>query len=272
MKENLFLEPEIFVDLIEKRVAELEQLLARKKIELSKAPSGRLRISGMGTGAQFYILNEKNDTNGKYLPVSQKKLARSIAQRDYDKKLVAEIETELKALRRAAGSCAGKRIEKIYDSLSVQRKKLVEPAFIPEKMYVQQWLEVEYSGKDFYEGSPNYYTENGERVRSKSEILIANMLKKFEVPYRYEFPLEVKNFGTVFPDFMCLNRFTRREFYWEHFGLMDDSEYSLKMQKKLELYALNGIFPGENLIATFESDVVPLNLKVVEALIRKYLL
>ena len=69
-----------------------------------------------------------------------------------------------------------------------------------------------------------------ERVRSKSEVIIADTLARHGVPYRYEYPLKLKSgrdgaFRTIHPDFLCLNVRTRAEFYWEHFGLMDDPDY-----------------------------------------------
>ncbi|MFQ6929598.1 MAG: hypothetical protein ACLRR3_00115 [Eubacterium sp.] len=38
-------------------------------------------------------------------------------------------------------------------------------------------------------------------------------------------PLRLKGYGTVKPDFTVLNKRTRHEYVWEHFGMMDDSIY-----------------------------------------------
>ena len=46
----------------------------------------------------------------------------------------------------------------------------------------------------------NYITDAGERVRSKSELVIANLLYKNNIPYMYECPLKINN-NTVYPDF-----------------------------------------------------------------------
>ena len=37
-----------------------------------------------------------------------------------------------------------------------------------------------------------FYTRKGERVRSKSELIIAEELQRYQVPYLYEKPLELK--------------------------------------------------------------------------------
>jgi len=72
--------------------------------------------------------------------------------------------------------------------------------------------------------APELYTAKGERVRSKSEIIIADSLMRAGVPYRYEFPIILNGYGKIYPDFTVLNVGLRKELYWEHLGMMDDSE------------------------------------------------
>ena len=60
--------------------------------------------------------------------------------------------------------------------------------------------------------------------------------------------------------------------YWEHFGMMDNEDYTHKAFRKLEIYALNQILPTYNLITTYESRENPLNPEIVEQIIRMYFL
>ena len=53
---------------------------------------------------------------------------------------------------------------------------------------------------------------------------------------------------------------------------MDDLEYARKAIKKIETYEKNGIFPGQNLILTFETLQDGLDMKVVEKLVKAYLI
>ena len=64
---------------------------------------------------------------------------------------------------------------------------------------------------------------------------------------------------------------TRREFAWEHFGMMDDPDYAARATEKLELYAENGFFPGKNLIITMETPAKPLSSKLLKSVIKTYL-
>ena len=92
------------------------------------------------------------------------------------------------------------------------------------------------------------------------------------IPYHYEKPLHINGYRTIYPDYTVLNVRTRREYYWEHFGIMHQPDYCEKAIKKIESMQRNGIFIGDKLILTFESLNHPLNIRIVEGLIKKYLL
>ena len=132
-------------------------------------------------------------------------------------------------------------------------------------------MNVEYEKKAFEENAPDFFTVNGERVRSKSEILIADALKRRNIPYRYEYPLQIPGTGKVHPDFICLNVRNRKVYIWEHNGMMSDSKYSDYAIKRIEMYALAGYYPGETLILSFETDTRPLSSRIIGDNINKYL-
>ena len=66
------------------------------------------------------------------------------------------------------------------------------------------------------------------------------------IPYKYEAPIQLKGYGTVYPDFTLLNVRTREIYYWEHLGMMDNQEYIQKTFVKINTFVINGIFPGKN--------------------------
>ena len=108
----------------------------------------------------------------------------------------------------------------------------------------------------------------GVRVRSKSEVIIADALSRAGIPFRYEYPTGIKGWGTLYPDFTCLDTRTREEIIWEHFGLMGDHDYTENAVQKIARYAASGYILGKNFIATFESGATPLSVKQVQAYIR----
>ena len=82
----------------------------------------------------------------------------------------------------------------------------------------------------------------------------------------------MKGLGVVHPDFTLLSRKTRREIYWEHDGKMDDPAYARNAVRKIQAYEENGIYPGETLILTFETEKTILNVGMVKRLVDRYLL
>ena len=52
---------------------------------------------------------------------------------------------------------------------------------------------------------------------------------------------------------------------------MDNPEYARAAIRKIECYKKNGIYPGENLILTFETQQNVLDFKIIEEMIDRYL-
>ena len=279
------LSPNQLAPQIEKRLAELQNLLFTKKKSYEKAPQGRIRISQNGGHPEYYLVTERGSLRGKYLPHSQKTLARQLAQKDYDARLIKLLQKEISALQNYMKQTSnGRAIPELYDSLCPARRSLITPAILTNEQYAARWQDVSWTGRPFASDAPYICTARGERVRSKSEVIIADTLFRHNIPYRYEFPITLKrinpddirrDFGssiTLYPDFLCLNTRTRTEFYWEHFGLMDSTEYSNNAAGKLRLYTENGILAGRNLIITMETQTEPPSIKALEKLIEEFLL
>lgn len=289
------LPPNIIAPLIEKRLADLQKILTAKKKSYEKAPQGRIRISQNGGHPEYYLVTERGSLRGKYLPHSQKTLARQLAQKDYDARLIKLLQNEISALQiYLKQTDQGRAISELYDSLCPARRALITAVTLTDEQYAAHWQEVSWTGRPFAPDAPYICTARGERVRSKSEVIIADTLFRHKIPYRYEFPLTLRrsseapfhsdfdklnhrNSGsgssiTLYPDFLCLNTRTRTEFYWEHFGLMDSTEYSNNAAGKLRLYTENGLLPGRNLIITMETQTEPPSIKALEKLIEEFLL
>ena len=90
-----------------------------------------------------------------------------------------------------------------------------------------------------------------------------------DLPYFYEAPLDLKGFGTVFPDFAILDLAHRKTVYLEHFGMMDDAEYCQKALNKIQAYVMNHFWPGDTLLCTFETSQMPLNTICLDEMLRK---
>lgn len=86
-------------------------------------------------------------------------------------------------------------------------------------------------------------TQRGDKVRSKSEASIADMLYSEGIDYHYELPLSVPGRRPMKPDFTILNEVQNETLYIEHLGLSDNPKYMEMWEKKLQSYRLLNILP-----------------------------
>ena len=256
---------------LEDRMCKLKKIIKEKEKSLRKAPQGIVNVHSSRGRVQYYYKENSSDKVRRYLKENEKLLVKDLCQKDYDEKVLDTAQKELKILEKLHKIYRNKVCEEIFETLNEHRQKFIVPLRIPDKEFIEKWESETYERPGFAADYPEYYTDKEERVRSKSEVLIANALKSQGIPYKYECPLYLDNGFTYHPDFKILTMKNRKIVYWEHFGKMDDPEYVEKVVRKLNAYAQNDIFPGKNLIVTFEDGKRPLNLKMIHMMIEQYL-
>lgn len=252
-----------------RRAEYLEDLIAQKKEAAFNAPEGRLRISSSHGKTQYLLRTPKSKE--KYLTVKDIELAERIAQRQYDEKVLRAAEAELDSLNKLLLRYKKGSVEDIFEKLPEGRRQIVKPVFITDDEYIRQWQGKPYKGLGFEEGDPEIYNDSGLRVRSKSEAFISNRYNARGIPFKFEEPLYLKGFGTVYPDFRVLNVRYRKEYIHEHLGKMDDPVYVEDNIRKIKAYIKNGYTIGKNLLLTFETHAYPLNINEIDDLIEKFL-
>lgn len=253
------------------REKQLEKIRQKKMSQISMFPEGRLEISYHHKNKVQYYRKLSTMDRGTYIKVKDKDLAINLAQKDYDQKVLKSIDKELQAIKKFKSSFPKTTAEQVYEKLHRERQKLVDPINLPDDEFLKQWEEFKYKGKGFDDNMPELYTDKNERVRSKSEVIIADSLYKANIPYRYECPLELINGLVIYPDFTLLNTKTRENVYWEHLGMMDDANYAEKAIQKINTYMQNGIYLGKNLLVTFETRNNPINHRTIDVIISAYL-
>ena len=247
----------------------LENIVEKAKAGLSGTPEGHLRISKDKNRIRYYHCTE--DNSGIYIPKSDILLPKKLAQKTYNLSVIKKAEARLKQIKKITKDYSDDEIEELFTSLHVDRQALVEPVEPTWEQLLDAWHTEEYQGKVFQEGTAVILTEKGERVRSKSEKILADFFYRRNILYKYEKPLYLSGYGTVYPDFTFLSKKTGKEIYWEHEGMMDKPEYAKAAIRKIESYQKNDIFPGDRLILTFETEQSILNTKTIEGLVNKYL-
>ena len=93
---NELIPPDQLAPLLQKRLLQLNEALTQLKKTQKKPPAGHLRIAQKGTNRNyFYHYTSPDDLNGKYIPKKQIELAKTLAQKDYNLKLIKQIEKEI---------------------------------------------------------------------------------------------------------------------------------------------------------------------------------
>lgn len=249
----------------------LEKIIHTSQRELKNAPEGTLRLSTSQNRPQYYHCTKNSKKNGTYISRENKFLIQQLAQKSYNEKVLKCAEKRLSQIRKITKDYNDHEIEEIFKKEHIERKKLIQPVEPTWEQKMKSWAAEVYQGKEFQDNVPLIFTERGERVRSKSEKIMADYFFRNNIEYKYERPLLLKGYGTVYPDFTFLSRRTGEEIYWEHDGKMDDPTYARNAVKKIEAYENNNIFPGERLILTFETEYTILSTKTIEKLVEKYL-
>jgi hypothetical protein len=113
-------------------------------------------------------------------------------------------------------------------------------------------------------------TKTGILVRSKSEVIIANILTDLGIHYEYEKPLYSRNDPRDFrlPDFTIY--YGGEAFYWEHLGMLNDPVYKEEWEKKKKWYEDNGY--AERLIISKDKPDGGINSKEIEEIAKKEIL
>lgn len=110
------------IPVLKTRIFELSNLLAIKQKALKAAPEGNLRISKSNGTVQYYHKSTSEKTGGHYILAKNKNLAQQLAQKEYDKKVLAAANQELKLLNRTLHQyeqlqLQNKIVEKIFQSI-----------------------------------------------------------------------------------------------------------------------------------------------------------
>ena len=250
-----------------KESRKLEEQIKKLKRKIEELPDGKLMRGTNGKYGQWF---SSDGHFRKYISKKQKALIEKLAIKKYLSYQLEDCENEKRAIefylrhhREDVGKAERFLIEKS------EYRELLSPYFKAKSMELQEWLQEPFEQNTQYNENLILKTISGNKVRSKSEVIIDTLLYINKIPFRYECALKIGR-KTYYPDFTIRHPKTGNVFYWEHFGKMDDEEYVRKAYAKLQNYTLNGIIPSVNLIMTFETLEQPLSAEDVMEVIEKY--
>lgn len=247
----------------------LKEQIKQLEEELQHVPPGKISITQDGERFRWIHLNNGKKT---YIPKSNLKLAEQLSYKKYLSLLLAESTHEKMAidLYLKHHIPAKPKSEELITE-SPEYKRLLAPFFQPLSEELDAWMHESYIKSQNHPEHLIHKTASGNLVRSKSEAMIDMVLYTNHIPFRYECALVLGDV-TVFPDFTTRHPKNGKTYYWEHFGLMDNPEYSAKAFSKLQLYNSYEITPSIQLITTYETKEHPLSLTEIERIAAQYFL
>ncbi len=255
---------------VKEREIFLRGIIREKQEALKKAPAGSVFSSQSNKTTQFY---QRTSQGGKQYLNKNNPLIPMLAQKEYNKNVLHAAEKEIKYIQKLSLLYDEKeRVEDQFAKLHPAKQPLIVPIVPSDEESIRIWLSRPYNKLRFKEGQICYYTDRGEAVRSKSEVIIANLLAIHGIPYKYECPLMLRDNYYVWPDFTILRIRDRQELYWEHLGLIDKPDYLARNEQKIRDYERAGFFPGKRLILSWETEADPLDTRIVERMIQEYCL
>lgn len=109
-----------------------------------------------------------------------------------------------------------------------------------------------YLGTEKHQLARIYKANDGTQVRSKSEVIISNLLSAAGIKYEYEKKLYYSEDKWIEPDF-TIELPNGKELYWEHIGMLGREEYDTRWGEKIDIYKRH--FPN-CMVKTYESGAL----------------
>ena len=160
-------------------------------------------------------------------------------------------------LTRAKSHCTLLIEEDIAPLLRLRRREMSQLARINSSLFVFRPVDAAMEDlASWYQEGKIHKALTGDMVRSKSEVIIANLLHARDIPFTYEMPLRAPDGTMKLPDFTV--QWAGQTWYWEHEGMLHDSKYRAAQKEKHHWYTDHG-FAGRLIVTTegtgFDSKV-----------------
>ena len=176
------------------------------------------------------------------------------------------VSTELvyTALTRASRHCTLLVERDVSSLLDARRRENARTPQINSSLFAFRFAPPELTHRrGWYEAGKIHRALSGDMVRSKSEVIISNLLHQYEVPFTYETPLLAPDGTMKLPDFSVT--WQGETYFWEHLGLLDQKEYSDQWRAKREWY--ERWFPNRLLVTEDGSNLSHDSVEIIRTLV-----
>lgn len=251
-----------FKDILTERYNVLSDTVERLKTELESFPEGRVYVKHQDNRYYYYQVNGDDE---KYISKKDADTIRALVQKSYVSDVIRASECERDLIKSILDGYCAVTPEDVFNDLPDERKRYASPVYFGHR-FADNWANEQYDRSPVTGG---YITMKGDKVRSKSEVIIADRLWLNGIPYRYECPLMV-NGKIIHPDFTVLRLSDNKLIYHEHCGMADKNDYAENMVIRINDYNKEGIYLGDRLFLSFETSSTPLDVSVIDNLINTH--
>ncbi len=254
---------------IKEELDSIQQELYSIQLQLSNLPPGKIYYAKNGQYTRWYQSDGHTST---YISKSNFNIAQALAYKKYLLLKMEYLSKEYKILT----SCFNRhnsntnKAEKLLQECN-EYNKILSDYLHTNIIHETAWENALYDQNPHFPEQLLHTSISKNILRSKSEYMIDSALFSAGISYRYECKLILDN-NIFYPDFTILHPISKNILYWEHFGMIDNPDYSKKAFDKLRFYASHNILPNINLITTFETSKKPLTYDQIEKILDFYLL
>lgn len=238
------------------RLENLRSVKASRLLELHEYSDTFLKVSSRRS-KKYYYAKKKGAEARVYLGDDSNQEVRNIREFRYLKELIDSLDSEIAFLRALNEG----HLDISYDAVSERLPFIYRDPLLPGYTSglsdaAKKWkAQKEREKKPYKQKNPEILimrSLDGTLMRSKSEVIIANMLISYGIPFVYELP-HVINGIMVYSDFTALSTIDfRSEVIIEHEGLMNDPNYQRIFLNKVNGYLAEGLIPGRDVFFTFD--------------------
>ncbi|MEI6132501.1 MAG: hypothetical protein WCQ41_06740 [Bacillota bacterium] len=273
MDSQLKNQDDYYMSLTHEEMAITEKQIAILKTEQQKMPDGNLVRKLMNGVVRYYHsvkYGDGKERSQKYLSQKDKELIDKLRRKQFVKESLKCLESKIEVFKHVMS-----KYKPYFPSDIIENTKLEDDlpttALLSKNRALNDWSKQKYEKCSFHSDGLLHFAQNGLKVRSKSEVIIANALVANNIPFRYEEKLTVG--GRIFyPDFTILRPKDCKIIYWEHFGLINDIDYQIRNEHKLGEFKRIGLLPWRNYIATFDDESGSIDAQTINGIIRALIL
>ncbi len=253
-----------------KRIEKVQHAVEK---DLRHLPKGGIEVNKVRNKYYQYYLVVKESEKTKRIYLSKKKhtVIADLIQRAYEERLLRVLNRRNEAMVKLKKELIDTDPYSVFQNETEGRKAYIRPMFVPESQYIENWYKEMSGNQNTFPMEYTYATLKGEKVRSKSEKMIADNYYLKGIPYVYEPSLKLKDGRNLYPDFAVLNVSDRKTYYHEHFGMMDDPAYRAAAVEKMRDYNKSGFWLGEVMLYTFEGRDIPFEQEEMDRIIEHFL-